>query len=85
METLHGSIQGGQIRIEGNPSLPEGARVEVRVVSSETPQQQAARKRIESFQGLTDWSDEDDRILAELEAARRRPSYRDNPENDPFR
>ena len=80
INTIHGRIQGKTIVLDEPLGLPMGQDVEVVV----TP---IARRRpwgqgiLRSAGALADtWSEEDDRILAEIHEDRKRASSREIPE-----
>ncbi|MEM6654662.1 MAG: hypothetical protein AAF596_02575 [Planctomycetota bacterium] len=83
MEPLKGVIHGTSIELTSDPGLPDGQQVEisVHVVSQPADKPGSALERISSYKGLEDWSEEDDRILAEIERSRR-TSSRPLPSDD---
>jgi len=79
-QTLHGVIHGNSIELIGNPGLPEGAEVEVRIIVA-NKQRQLGDSLDRCAGGLAEnWTDEDDRILAELQRDRLSLSHRESPE-----
>lgn len=80
MSIMHGKAQGRTIVLDEPLGLPLGQDVEVVVtpVASRRPWGEGIRR---SAGALADsWSDEDDRILAEIQEDRKRASSREIPE-----
>ena len=80
MQPLQGEVHGSIIKLTEDPGLPDGQRVEVVVRPTVQRDQEAARERLASYKGLEDSSEEDDRILEEIEQERHRPTHRFGPE-----
>jgi predicted DNA-binding antitoxin AbrB/MazE fold protein len=73
MRILHGVVHGRTIELTDHPGFKEGAAVEIEVrdVSNTGPVQQS------SIRGVSDWSEEDDRIFEEIERERKATMPRD--------
>ena len=78
-KTLTGIVHGNTIELLSDAGLAEGATVEiqVRIIPNPTESQSDTEDGEKSL--LDDWSEEDDRILAEIEQARRSTRRRDLP------
>lgn len=79
-QTLHGIIHGNSIELIGNPGLPEGEEVEVRIIVAKKKPQ--ITDRLDRCAGglAENWTDEDDHILAELQQDRLHTRHRESPE-----
>ncbi|MCY2986768.1 MAG: hypothetical protein NTY19_02755 [Planctomycetota bacterium] len=78
--TIHGRIQGKTIVLDEPLGLPMGQDVEV-VVTPIARQRPWGQGILRSAGALADtWSEEDDRILAEIHEDRKRASSREIPE-----
>ena len=77
---IHGVIHGKTIELKESPGVPDGQEVEV--VVTPVSRQRASGEGIRRSAGaLADsWTDEDDRILAEIYEDRKRASHREIPE-----
>ena len=79
-KTIHGKVQGRTIVLDEPLGLPLGQEVDVTVtpVARERPAGEGIRR---SAGALADsWTDEDDRILAEIHQDRQRSTRREIPE-----
>jgi hypothetical protein len=74
---LHGVVHGRVIELQTDPGLAEGCSVEIEVRN--VTMELESRPRVASAAGMvSDWSDEDDRLLDEIHAARKAASHRDS-------
>ncbi|HWE37756.1 MAG TPA: hypothetical protein VG406_14405 [Isosphaeraceae bacterium] len=83
VKILRGVIRGRTIELEAEPGIEDGRRVEV-VVRSKTPPGPPPLWRpggTETAAGMMagHWTEDDDRILDEIERERHRPSTREVP------
>jgi hypothetical protein len=77
---IHGKVQGRTIVLDEPLGLPLGQDVEVLVkpIARQRPWGEGIRRSAGAM--ADEWSEEDDRILAEIQADRQRPSGREIPE-----
>lgn len=74
---LHGVVHGKTIELESDPGLKEGCAVEIelRDITCGT----TSPSKVQSAAGMvTDWSDEDDRLLEEIHSSRKTTSLGDS-------
>jgi hypothetical protein len=80
ISTIHGRVQGKTIVLDEPLGLPLGQDVEV-VVTPISRRRPWGEGILRSAGALADtWSEEDDRILAEIHEDRKRASIREIPE-----
>ena len=84
VKILKGIVHGRTIELESEPGIVDGQRVEV-IVRSRTlpgPPPGWRPEGTETAAGMLaeNWTEEDDRILQEIERDRHRPSTRELPE-----
>ena len=79
-KTVHGVIHGKTIELEENPGVAEGQEVEItiRPIPNRTPWGEGLLRCAGAL--ASDWTDEDDRILEEIHADRKRDTRREIPE-----
>ena len=80
IKTMHGTVRGRSIEIEEDLGLQEGQAVEVKVTATLPFLHQGEGLRRSAGALANDWTEEDDRILAEIHDDRKRPSRREVPE-----
>lgn len=84
VKILRGVVHGRTIELEGEHGIEDGRRVEVIVRSKPLPGPPPGWRpgSTETAAGMMaeHWTDEDDRILEEIERDRNRPSTRELPE-----
>jgi len=84
VKILRGVVHGRTIELESEPGIEDGQRVEVIVRSKTLPGPPPGWRPggTESAAGMMaeHWTEEDDRILEEIERDRHRPSTREIPE-----
>ena len=70
--TIHGVVRGKTIELEENPGVADGQRVEITIgsVPSQRPWGEGLRRCAGAL--ASDWTEEEDRILAEIQADRKR-------------
>lgn len=78
--TLRGVIHGNRIDLIDNPGLPEGEEVEIRIRELNKSSRSGASLDRCAGALAESWTDEDDRILAEIQNDRSLSSHRDSPE-----
>ena len=78
--TVHGVIHGRTIELAEDLGIAEGQRVEITIETVATSEQWGEGLRRCAGALAKEWTEEDDRILAEIEADRHRPSSREIPE-----
>lgn len=77
---IHGVVHGKTIELRESPGVPDGQEVEL-LVRTLAPSQSGGDGILRSAGALADsWTDEDDRILAEIQQDRGRPTQRAIPE-----
>jgi hypothetical protein len=78
--TVHGVIHGRTIELAEDLGIAEGQQVEiiVKTVPKSKPWGEGLRRCAGAF--ATDWTDEDDRILAEIYQERKRDTRKEIPE-----
>jgi hypothetical protein len=83
VKVLRGVIHGRTIELETEPGIEDGRAVEVIVRSKALPGPppgwQAGGTHSAAGMMAEHWTEEDDRILEEIERARHRPSTREMP------
>ena len=79
-KTLQGVVHGKVIELAEDLGLSEGQKVDVTVRVRETNSEWGQGILRSAGAMAPYWTDEDDRILAEIEQERRRPSTREIPE-----
>ena len=81
VKLMNGTIRGQSVELDGEIGLPEGTRVEVVLRDPVEIRKQRLQEILDRTPGIAEWwTAEDDRILAEIEADRHRPSTRELPE-----
>ncbi|HET6424341.1 MAG TPA: hypothetical protein VFG20_11695 [Planctomycetaceae bacterium] len=81
VKTMQGVIRGKSVELIGEVGLPEGTPVEVVLRDPAEVRRKRIQEIVERNPGIaTWWTEEDDRILAEIEADRRRATFRELPE-----
>jgi hypothetical protein len=76
---IQGVIHGNTIELSENPGLADGQSVQVVVQAVEPPRPWGEGIRNSAGALADQWSDEDDKILAEIYQDRRRDSHREIP------
>jgi hypothetical protein len=78
-KTIHGVVHGKTIELEEYPGVAEGQEVEItiRSIPNRTPWGEGLRRCAGTL--ASDWTEEDDRILEEIHADRKRDSRREIP------
>lgn len=79
-KVIHGRVRGKTIELTEDPGLAEGQEVEVSVRTVSTPQRWGDGLRRCAGALANEWTDEDDRILAEIHQDRKRDTRREIPE-----
>jgi hypothetical protein len=77
---LHGKVHGKTIELEEDLGVPEGQEVEItlKTVPTKTPWGEGLRRCAGAL--ANEWTDEDDRILAEIHQGRKQDSRKELPE-----
>lgn len=70
--TIHGVVRGKTIELEENPGVAEGEAVEITIkaIPSHRPWGEGLRRCAGAL--ANDWTEEDDRILEQIDAERKR-------------
>lgn len=79
-KTIHGKVHGRTIELDEDPGIADGQSVDVilQTAKSQQPRGEGIRR---SAGALADsWTEEDDRILGEIQQERKRASHREIPE-----
>jgi hypothetical protein len=84
VKVLRGVVRGRTIELNAEPGIEDGRTVEVIVRSKSLPGPppgwEPGGTRTAAGMMAEHWTEDDDRILAEIEQARHRPSTREMPE-----
>jgi hypothetical protein len=78
--TIHGVVRGKTIELEENPGVAEGQEVEITIRSlpRQRPWGEGLRRCAGALAGV--WTEDDDRILNEIHADRKRDTRGEIPE-----
>lgn len=79
-KTIHGKVHGKTIELDEDLGVPEGQEVEItlKTVTAKKPWGEGLRRCAGAL--ANEWTDEDDRILAEIHEGRRQDSRKELPE-----
>ncbi len=81
MKTLTGIVHGNTIELSTHPGLPDGEEVEIQVVAVKKHTRSNGEGLRRCAGALADtWTEEDDRILREIDSDRQSATYRELPE-----
>jgi hypothetical protein len=78
MKTITGIIHGNTIQLTDNLGLPDGEQVEVHVFVKKSPLWGDGLRRCAGILA-DDWTDEDDRILEQIQQDRQNATFRELP------
>ena len=76
----HGIIHGNIIELRNNPGFQDGQEVVVSVTAAPANKESAAQTRYPPGSRALNWTEQDDRILAELYRQRQADTGREIPE-----
>lgn len=78
---MQGVVRGQTVELIGDVGLPEGTHVEVTLRDTAEIRRKRLQEILDRSPGIAPWwTEEDDRILTEIEADRRGTTYRELPE-----
>jgi hypothetical protein len=80
IKTVHGIVHGRTIEIDEDLGVAEGQQVEITVKTVPNPKQWGEGLRRSAGALANEWTEEDDRILAEIHRERKRDSQEKTPE-----
>ena len=75
----HGIIHGNIIELQSNPGFQEGQQVEVILSAASSPHDSGGKTRYPPGSRALNWTEQDDRILAELYRQRQADTGRGIP------
>jgi hypothetical protein len=79
-KTIHGKVHGRIIELDEDPGIPQGQEVEItlKAVPARQPWGEGLRRCAGAL--ANEWTEEDDRILAEIHQSRQQDSRKELPE-----